>query len=320
MAGKTEHVIRIIGLLANNGGLSPRELSQELQVSERTVYRYLRDLKKFGYSLNSITDPDTAERKHFLTPFTFTGEEVLAISAAVNSLYSQEGLPLCENLKTGMEKVKAAVSSEKEKGFFYNMQDKYLTYLNEKTRNYVPWLAEINKILDCIRRDITLSVVYDSFSSNKKAERLMDPYQFYWSRGDLYLAAFCHKNKEMRSFKLNRFSSVKKTKDRFVRKSFCIEKYLGKSWRVYRGEEEIAVKLLVYPPVSRYFIETCYHQSQKVESIENGKIHCYFKCCDTPEFRSWLLGWGKGVEVLEPLTLRESVKNELRESLGNYLG
>ena len=80
----------------------------------------------------------------------------------------------------------------------------------------------------------------------------------------------------------------------------------------------MTVKLLVYPPASRLFSETRYHETQKLEELENGKILCTLTVSDSPEFRTWLLGWGSQVEVVEPEELRESIIVELKEAVERY--
>ena len=136
----------------------------------------------------------------------------------------------------------------------------------------------------------------------------------------LYLAAYCHKHKDMRSFRIDRFKFVKKVSEHFNRDpKFNLSKFLGPSWRVYRGNEEASkVKILVYPPAARLFRETRYHETQELEELAGGRLYCTLTVYDSPEFRSWLLGWGSQVEVVEPAELREGIKGELQESLARY--
>jgi len=182
-------------------------------------------------------------------------------------------------------------------------------------------MEHIRKIEECIRNNRTITLIYESFSSGQVSERTLDPYHLYWNEGNLYLAAYCHVNKSMRSFKINRIKKLKKVGGAFTPDpGFNIDKYLGNSWRVYRGSKEIRVHLLVYPPAEKFFLESQYHDSQEIEKLPGGKIKCALTVYDTPEFRSWLLSWGKHIEVIAPKELREEIKVELMESVKRYGG
>ncbi|RJX27675.1 MAG: transcriptional regulator [Dethiobacter sp.] len=316
---KTERIIKVILALSQNPAASASDLADRLQVSERSVYRYLNDIKRLGFPLHNFKDAESGLQRHYLTPLTFTAAEALAIVAAGQSLLSQEGLPLCDDLGTALLKVKAAICSIEDKRAFYRLEPRF-TYLSEKIRDYSPWQGLIQQITECIYHCRSIIVVYDSFSSDEVTERLIDPYDLYWNKGNLYLAAYCHKHNNMRSFRIDRFNSVKKVGARFNRNpEFDLNKYLGPSWQVYRGNEDaIKAKILVYPPAARLFRETRYHETQELEELEDGKLSCTFKVPDTPEFRTWLLGWGSQVEVLEPAGLRKRIVVELNEALARY--
>ncbi len=317
---KTDRIVEILLILSKNPGVTAPELAQKLQVTERSVYRYLAELKEKGYLIRNIKDTDSASRKYYLTPLSFTGAEALAMISSGKAFISQEGLPLCQDLKTALEKVEAAIFAVEDKRMFCHLQARF-TYLSNKMRDYSPWEDKITIINKAIRRSRSITIVYDSFSSGEVRERIIDPYDLYWSDGNLYLAAFCHKNKKMRTFRIDRFKAIKEIGDRFNRcPEFNLNDFLSSSWRVYRGGEEIKVKLLVYPPATRLFQESSYHDSQKLQKLQDGKMHCFLTVPNTPEFRSWLLGWGKQVEVVEPLPLREEIRKELQESLGRYGG
>lgn len=310
--GKTERIINIINALSVKPYCTARELAEELNVSERSVYRYLKDLRRFGYLFHTIKDPESAEKLHSLKPLTFTAAEALALTVACRAY--PEGSPFHEHLSTAMDKITAAISPHEEKRHYYCME-KHFAHVYQNIRDYGPWLEHIDRIQECIRYNKTLLAVYDSHSSDTK-ERLMDPYNLYWSNGDMYLAAYCHNNKCMRSFKINRFIKTRKTDKTFTRDpNFNIREFIGLSWRVYRGEEEITLKLRVHPSATRFFRENRYHHSQQVQEESDGTLICTFTTYNTPETISWLLSWGSQVEVLEPAKVREKIIKTIKESL-----
>jgi predicted DNA-binding transcriptional regulator YafY len=299
-------------------GVSAKEIAASLQICERTAYRYLRNLRELGYPVYPSRDPEAGERKYLLTPVTFTGAEALALAAASQSLLNQEGLPLRQQLKSALDKVESVIRSGEDTHAYRRLKP-HFTYLSQELRDYSPWQEIIAALTESIRRNRSVTAIYDSYSGGKVTERILDPYHLFWGEGNLYLAAHCHLHQEVRSFRIDRFKSVKPQKNQFARNaSFNLADYLKPSFRVWSGTEEVCVRFLVYPPASRFFRESSYHHSQNVEEIADGKIICSLTVYNSPEIKSWLLSWGKQVEVLEPKELREEIKQELQAGLGKY--
>ncbi len=315
---KTKRLIKVMMSLTQSPGISAQEIALQSDVTERTVYRYLNELKELGYPLYTGKDPETKLRKYSLKPLSFTGAEALAIVASCQPLLSQKGLPVSAEMETALPKITGAICDIEEQREFYTLE-KGFTYLGKELRDYTPWAEHLKQISACIRNSKTIVVDYYSFSTGRVSERAMDPYHLYYDEGNLYLVAYCHKHKTLRTFKINRFQAIKKITENFKRDlGFSLKEYLGGSWRNYRGLAEIEVKIYVDPPLTRLFLETSYHESQEIEELSAGKICCSFVVYDSPEFRTWLLGWGRYIEVIEPEKLRAEIKEELRESLKKY--
>ena len=149
---KTERIIKVILTLAQDPATSVPELAEQLQISERSVYRYLNVIKQLGYNLKKVQDEESGLRKHYLAPLTFTASEALAIIAAGQSLSSQDGLPINDDLKRALDKVKAAICPIEEKRAFYRLEPRF-TYLGEKNRDYTPWRSLIQKLRDSEEMD-----------------------------------------------------------------------------------------------------------------------------------------------------------------------
>ena len=316
---KSQRLVNVISFLHHSTGVSAKEIASRFNICERTAYRHLRELKELGFPVYPKRDPETERRKHLLTPVSFTGSEALALAAASQSLLNQEGLPLCQELKSALGKVESVIRSGEDTQAYRRLKP-HFTYLSERLRDYSPWKEMIATVNDCIRRNLCISVIYDSFSGGRVSERTLDPYELFWGEGNLYLAAFCHSRRHVCTFRLDRFKSVNAHAKVFTRDpSFDLSVYLGPSFSVWSGTEEISIRFLVHPPASRFFRESSYHHSQQLKELPDGKVICTLIVFDSPEIKSWLLSWGKQVEVLEPQELREGIKEELQAGLGRYV-
>lgn len=315
---KTDRIVNMLCLMAQKPGLTVEEMAEHLNASERTVYRYLNDLKKNGYHLYKTGDPRSSLQRYRIAPLKLTGSEALALVTACQPYLHQKGLPFSRDLETATEKIKTAICHREELEHYYKMRPFYAC-LSNHSKDYTPWEEIIRTIEEGMKYSFTLKADYDSFSSDISRNRMIDPYNLFWHNGNLYLAAFCHQRKNLRSFRVDRFISLVKTAHKFERSdNFDLENYLENSWRVYRGMKEIELNLLIYPPTSRLFRESRYHSTQKNYELEEGCLECVFEVTDTPELRSWLLSWGSQVVIQEPKELRANVKKELQKCLKNY--
>jgi predicted DNA-binding transcriptional regulator YafY len=58
-----------------------------------------------------------------------------------------------------------------------------------------------------------------------------------------------------------------------------------------------------------------WHPSQHIETRRNGTVVLSLKVADTLELRRWILSFGSEAEVLEPLSLRDEIRDEVQTLL-----
>lgn len=91
-----------------------------------------------------------------------------------------------------------------------------------------PWIQHevsgtlIETIRQAVEEQKTIDTVYYSLSSEEKTRRKIDPYGIR----SKYLVGYCHKRKEIRSFRIDRFLEAKPTQKKFRRPpDFNIKEY-----------------------------------------------------------------------------------------------
>ncbi|MBT9148047.1 MAG: hypothetical protein DDT32_01816 [Syntrophomonadaceae bacterium] len=244
---KTKRMFSILQFLNQSPAISAKELAENHNMSERSIYRYLSELKALGFRIHHACKPEELSLKHTLTPLTFTASEVLSLVAACQSLLTQKGLPYCAPLESALQKAEGALASVEDKRVFYRLHPRF-THIANSLRDYTPWENIIATINDCIRKNRILSARYDSFTTNQITEWHLDPYDLFLQDGNLYLAAFCHSRQKVCSFRVDRFKQVKLTSKTFIRvPNFTLNVYLGSSWGVWRSDTEITVRFIIYP-------------------------------------------------------------------------
>ena len=101
--------------------------------------------------------------------------------------------------------------------------------------------------------------------------------------------------------------------------NFSLEEHIGSSWGVFTNDEVQPVKLRFSPAVASRVKNLRYHRSQEVlEELPDGSVIISLEVCGLIELKSWLLQWGKEVEVLGPFYLRQQLLEAAREIVQIY--
>jgi predicted DNA-binding transcriptional regulator YafY len=69
---------------------------------------------------------------------------------------------------------------------------------------------------------------------------------------------------------------------------------------------------------AKHLFETPLSKDQNIQILENDQVLISVKLVSTPQLKWWLLALGDGVEVLEPLALREDIKSTLQKTIQHY--
>jgi predicted DNA-binding transcriptional regulator YafY len=115
----------------------------------------------------------------------------------------------------------------------------------------------------------------------------------------------------IRTFALHRIESIELKKARFRMPplgQWNPERMYGGAWGLYAGPPE-PVEVHIHPGYSPLLADRTWHPSQRVgEPGEDGWVPLRFHVFPGGEFRTWLLGWGPWLRVVEPSSLREWVE------------
>jgi proteasome accessory factor B len=107
-------------------------------------------------------------------------------------------------------------------------------------------------------------------------------------------------------------------KDYEIPSEFDANLYLVDSWGIMRGESLTEVVLQFDPQVAPLVKERTWHLSQTTDELADGGLLFIVRVSDPREMRPWIRSWGADVEVLEPISLRNELKDEARRLAALY--
>lgn len=100
--------------------------------------------------------------------------------------------------------------------------------------------------------------------------------------------------------------------------NFDLDEYLASGAFGWGNGNSINMIAMFLPEAGNHLYETPLSQNQSIEVQPDGRLKVTATISDTEVFFWWLLGFGAGVEVLEPKTLRERLRDSHIAAVGIY--
>jgi predicted DNA-binding transcriptional regulator YafY len=199
---RADRLFRLVQVLRARRFATARSLAEALEVSERTVYRDVRDLSLSGVPIEGEAGVGYALRRDFdMPPLMFDYEEIEALTAGARMIQAWSSPSLAKAAQSALDKIAAALPADKRVAM-------------ERTRLYAPSFhadRELGKVLDLMREAIVdarrLSFRY-SDESGKASERKVRPLGLYFWGQRWTLAAWCELREDFRNFRLDRTAGV----------------------------------------------------------------------------------------------------------------
>lgn len=284
---------------------SAQELANRLGVSPRTVYRYLRTLEDgLGAPLYSDKGRWAIRPDYYLPPIHFSVPEGLHVFLAVRLMakFDQRYNP---HLHSTFEKLASALPDTMKDSVQRTLDRMQCLQRDEK---YLRVLAKVAEAWTNRRR---LAISYRALGSGESVERVIAPYHIEPAAPGhaSYVIAHCFLRDSLRVFKIDRIEwAALRSEPYEIPVDFNPDDFLGSAWGIIvEGEVETVRLRITDPAVARIMRETIWHPSQRIEEHRDGSLIMTFEVMDTTEFCSWILGWGDGMEVLDPPELRQRI-------------
>lgn len=177
----------------------------------------------------------------------------------------------------------------------------------------------INVIYTAVLEEKCIRLVYRSISSNQDQRTMFHPYGIVVRGERNYLVGKFDGYNDVRQLSFNRIIGAESSCfPAIVDEGFCLQNYVQQGeMGVTRSLDKIAITLWSTPVFARLLDETPLCDDQVIEPKEDDFL-VHASVDDTDEMRHWLLSVCNHVTVLEPVALREEIKQTLRDSLSYY--
>lgn len=209
---KLYRLLHLMNLLVNSDKTTINKLSEELEVSRRTIYRDLETLTMAGFPIVSYAG--------------YGGGITIADGYKFDkSLLSIEDW---ENILTGLNTVKTVGDTEKIEYLIGKIAPKNIEAINTESDiiiDMAQWYDDdAQELISCLRSAISNKrlVYIEHQTKSSSTKRKVEPYKLIFKERDWYLYAYCLLREDFRLFKVNRISFYKILPETFIPRKVSI--------------------------------------------------------------------------------------------------
>ncbi|MGQ8870832.1 helix-turn-helix transcriptional regulator [Paenibacillus sp. TSA_86.1] len=301
---KLERLVSIIYKLLNHEVLSASTLAEEYQVSPRTIYRDIDVICAAGFPVVSHQGMNGG----YGIMDGYKMDKSLLGSYDVNSL-----ITVLTSLSTVFDDARAQGTIERLQTIGEEHHRPSLT-VDLDTRR-----AEPDALPHLRTGIINYQVVQFDYinAKNERTTREMEPVRLQFKYRSWYVYGFCRSRQDYREFRLSRMMNVRLTNIHFDPRSVQYPEIALPS--SISQDDMTDVIFLVKPETLAEAID--YFPQAHKQFHEDGSMTMSIQV-NTPLKARWLyaylLSFGSGAEILEPIELRDAIKQQLGDALRLY--
>ena len=263
--------------------LDPDAVEENLLTSQRT---FQRDIKSIGSIYEIEIESDKSTNKYF-------------IKDDVEEIHSRR-------LRENSEIVNAIRLS---KGFGESL-------IFEERRSL--GTEHMAGLIHAIQNRISVKFEYHKFWDESVSNRTVNPIALKEARNRWYLIA--QDDDKVKNFALDRIKNLVISEIRFPPINYNPYQQFENSFGIINGTEEEPEKVVLSftPQEGRYVESLPLHHSQELVLKNKKEIRFSYFIRPTYDFRMELLSYGDQVRILEPESLKKTIKSQLQKALKSY--
>ncbi len=299
---QVERLVKMIFYIVNHEKVTAHELAEYYAVSTRTIYRDIDTLTLIGIPI--ITAKGTGGGISLIDGYTidkstFSKEERQSIYKGLQILQATK----FPNAEVTLNKIGALFKEKSEMKWL----EVDLTYWGSDEKERIRFADLQHAILN------KYSITFQYFNSELQTSiKKVNPLLLVFKSHTWYIVGYCHSNLEIRVFRLSRMQHISITSETF-------DMELPTNYSMNHATKEHCefptIKLKFSPAISHKIYD---HFQESQVSMEGGSYIVKGQYEVNNWLFSYLLSFGKYVEVLEPEIVRTMLKEKAFEIFKMY--
>ncbi len=199
---RADRLFQIIQFLRTRRVTTAHWLAERLEVSERTIYRDIKDLTLSGVNIEGEAGIGYVVRRGFdLPPLMFSEEEVKALTLGARIVESWADTSLATAAQSALSKIKIALPEDQRDSLDNTLLFSPLTRL---TPAVSAAMADIRFATDNQRK---VNLLYKR-ADGKSSDRVIWPLGLFFWGSTWTIGAWCEKRENFRVFRLDRIKKL----------------------------------------------------------------------------------------------------------------
>lgn len=309
-------------------GITSRELQEQLHnigynVVKRTVERDILDLSKpFPIQCNDKGKPFG----WYWTPGASSNLPAITLAEALSLRLVEDLLKpllpkaILTSLQAHFNQAQTKLQTLK--------QDNAAAHWQDKVRHVPPALPLLppsidTEVLDLVQQtllyDQQIEVEYETTHAGKYSRQTLNPLALVQRGPVTYLVATAFNYQDIRLYALHRIHNAVASDQPIKRPSdFDLDAYIASGAFQFGGGDDIFIKAKIWEGLAHILQETPLSVDQQIEVIDNTSV-LTATVSDSWQLRWWILSQGEGIEVIEPIMLRQEIASNLKKAAEQYV-
>ena len=306
---KIDRLLSIIMVLIEQNKISASKLAEMFEVTPRTIYRDIETIQAAGVPIVTYTGTNGGIgilENYKIDKKFFTKEDMITIMTGLGSISSSVTNSGLNKVLTKLQSLIPEDHTQEIKLKSGQVVIDLTTWSGNKKLQ-----ANLIKIKEALNQRRYLIFKYLD-GNGKSTERKVEPYQLLWKEEKWYINSYCTMRNDFRLFKLSRLSYLKVLDETFSLREFDMEE-LRMNW----SEKRILnIKLLADVSLKEKILERC--EEENITYCGKNKMIVEFPFVDDDFGYELLLSFGNKCECLEPVEIREKLREKIRNMLYIY--
>ncbi len=314
-ADRLARVLRVLELIQSRGRWTTKAIADEIECSERTIYRDLDVLRFAGIPYYREGDQQFVRvRPDFRFPaISLTDDEVLGLSVA-SVMTKSPGLDVTAGAIPTTRKL-AAISKQDTQDLIDDAM-RLVSVLDLKLVDHSRHQEVIRTVQQSLIQGKQISGLYESPYERNPVRLKLHPYRLCLIKNAWYVIGKMANESKPRTYRVARFKTLRQLEEAAeIPEDFDLHQYFGNAWAVYRGDQSCDVELSFTPHAAKIVTEAIWHHTQKVIQQKDGSVTLTFQVDGLEEITNWILSWTGRVKVVQPTALRDLVVEKLKLAL-----
>jgi predicted DNA-binding transcriptional regulator YafY len=297
----------------------PDKLATILEVSERTIFRYLKQMRTEqdkNATFNKKGESFGYEGDVAFSDISVTEKEMIAMTVAKKDLAHRNVAGLDKSITSALKKIVKNASTKVvkrikdwERIISFRMSGETIT--DPHTFDTLVKSAGYQKKLWIDYKD----------PEGKATTRTIDPLHLSCVNGDWYLFAFDYLRNKVRTFCPCRIKTLEVKTETFEwPEGWEVEKHLATSFGIFEGKpgKEYQTVIRFKECIADFIREKKWKGQTAIVELPGGGVELHQTLNGLFELQLWVMKWGKSAKVMSPPELRDMVLNEARAMVCVY--